>query len=89
MRMHSSALVCQLRELEFLEARHAEWLNTTRVRQLLREAQREETGIKGLRTVDFVNSGLQRDLGWAIEGSRENMERIANERVVGYERTVP
>src|SRR5713101_2092174 len=29
-------LVCQLRELKFLEARHAEWLNTSSVRQLLR-----------------------------------------------------
>jgi len=38
--------------------------------------------------VDFVNSGLRKDLGWAIEGSRENVERIANEMVVGYERTV-
>lgn len=45
-------------------------------------------GDKGLRTVDFVNSGLQKDLGWAIEGSRENVERIANEMVVGYERAV-
>ena len=47
-----------------------------------------ETGIKGLRTADFVNSGLQKDLGWAIEGSGENVERTANEMVVGYERTV-
>jgi hypothetical protein len=27
-----TGLVCQLRELEFLEARHAEWLNTSSVR---------------------------------------------------------
>jgi len=81
-------LVCQLRELEILEARHAEWLNISRARQVLGEAQREETGIKGLRTVDFANSGLQKDLGWAIEGSGENVERTTNEMVVGYERTV-
>jgi hypothetical protein len=74
--------------LEILEARHAEWLNISRARQVLGEAQREETGIKGLQTVDFVNSGLQKDLGWAIEGSGENVERTTNEMVVGYERTV-
>jgi hypothetical protein len=81
-------LICQVREFEFLEARHAQWLNISRARQVLGEAQREETGIKGLRTVDFVNSGLQKDLGWAIEGSGENVERTANEMVVGYEGTV-
>lgn len=72
-------LICQLRELETFTARDTIWLNTTRVKRLMKEAHRAGTGARGLKQVDFTNSGMESGLLWAIEGSRGKVESIVGE----------
>jgi len=82
-------LIGQLRELETFTARDTRWLSTTRVKRFMKEAQRAGTGVRGLRLVDFTDSGMESGLPWAIKGTREKVESIVGEmRDVLGERTI-
>ncbi|KAE9372235.1 hypothetical protein N431DRAFT_456973 [Stipitochalara longipes BDJ] len=72
-------LMFRLRELETFKAQDTIWLNTAMVKRLMKETPRAETGVRGLRQVDFTNSGMEPGLPWAIKGSREKVESIVGE----------
>ncbi|TAQ91466.1 hypothetical protein B7494_g169 [Chlorociboria aeruginascens] len=58
-----------LAELEVMKAKNFLWLNTQRVAVLMSEC-------RALRKVDFRESGMQRDVRWAVKGSKEEVARI-------------
>lgn len=83
-------VIVKLNELEVLKARACTWLTTLRVEKLMVEASRGEEwqeGEGGLRKVDFRESGMQKDVRWAVEGTREDVERIVKEVVENREET--
>jgi hypothetical protein len=70
------SLMCQMKELESLEAQHCVWLTSVRVWKLMRDAVRGKDGIGGLKRVDLRESGMQKGIRWAVKGSRAEVERI-------------
>ncbi|PSS22845.1 hypothetical protein M430DRAFT_48475 [Amorphotheca resinae ATCC 22711] len=67
--------ILKLPYLESVTARNCLWLTTSRVGRLMREAG------ESLRSVDFRESGMQKDVRWAIRGGREEVLRIVEEVV--------
>lgn len=65
--------VCGLGELRVLRARGCVWLTTFRVGRLMEGAGR------GLLKVDFRESGMQKDVRWAVKKSRGEVEKIVKE----------
>ncbi|RDL38526.1 uncharacterized protein BP5553_02866 [Venustampulla echinocandica] len=65
--------VCRLVELESLNARACLWLTTVRVEKLMSSAQ------NSLKRVDFRESGMQKEVRWALKGNKSEVERIVRE----------
>ena len=60
-------------DLEVVKARNCLWLTTARVERLLRKSGQK------LRKVDLRESGLDKEIRWAVKGERREVERIARE----------
>lgn len=66
-----------LKTLERIKLRSANWLNTKDVKTFLSQSRAIKTG--NLQTIDFRNSGMRRDLKWAIEGSVQELKKSLKE----------
>ncbi|KAH6670092.1 hypothetical protein B0J14DRAFT_597850 [Halenospora varia] len=72
----------ELQLLESIKFKECVWLSTIRVAKLLDEAPRAvQFSDGGLRRVDFRESGMNREVRWAVRGSREDVEKIVKEVV--------
>lgn len=80
----------ELQLLESVKFKECVWLSTVRVAKLLDEAPRPVPfSDGGLRKVDFRESGMNRDVRWAVRGSRGEVERIVKEVVENTREATP
>jgi hypothetical protein len=70
---HVITALLSLTSLKSLKLKSCLWLSTDRVNRLIKEA-----GVH-LKRVNFTGSGMQKEVRWAIKGSRQDVQKIVEE----------
>jgi len=70
---HILTSILSLPSLESLKAKNCLWLTTARVERMMKEVGDR------LLWVDFRESGMQKDVRWAVKGTRAEVEKIVAE----------